>query len=236
MQIDLFKILSELKLNLKQIQKIALYRQELARFNQKFSLISRQPATTGLTAEVLGILDSVVAGQILLERALPSPIADIGSGAGFPGLILAILDLDREFWLYEINQKKAGFLEYMAYQLNLKNIKIKNIPIQQEQKALNQAVSKAFFPLLKRLELTSPAFKEGARYYHLGFLQGTALGDFPSYKVHVQQESHSSNPDQGSNKININQNWQLVSVEKYSHPPLLSERALLRTDYKVSSP
>ena len=216
MQIDLLKIFSELNLKPQQIKQIELYRQKLTCFNQRFSLVSRHQPTKDKgqrTAGVLGILDSLVAGRILLDKAQPGPIADIGSGAGFPGLILAILDQDREFWLYEINKKKASFLEYMAHQLNLKNIKIKNIPIQQEKtKSLTQGVSKAFFSLSKRLECTKQVFKEGGCYYHLQSL---------SYKKEWDTMS-----------IHLKARWDLVSAEKYSYLPWLSRRVLLRIDKK----
>ena len=155
-------LLSKLNLKTAQIQKLDLYRQELTHFNQKFALVSRRLAGGGDTAGELALLDSVVAGQLLLKKALmPGPIADIGSGAGFPGLVLAVLNPDREFWLYEVNQKKVGFLEHIAWKLNLKNIQVKNIPIQEEKTPLNQGVSKAFFSLSKRLELTKSVLKKG---------------------------------------------------------------------------
>ncbi len=218
------KILQELNLKPHQIQKLDLYIQKLRHFNQKFSLISRRrvagdkvDATPDqappLSAEISALMDSVVAGQLLLKKARPGPMADIGSGAGFPGLVLALLDLDREFWLYEVNRKKTGFLEYMACQMNLKNIKIKNMPIQEEKpKSLNQGVSKAFFSLSKRLDLTKAVFKEGACYYHLQSL---------SYKKEWDKRP-----------AHIKHCWDLISAEKYSHRPHLSERVLLRTDRK----
>ena len=167
------------------------------------------------------VVDSLVAGRLLLKKALPGPIADIGSGAGFPGLVLALLDPDREFWLYEVHKKKAGFLEHITWKLNLKNVKVKNIPIQEEKPdSLNQAVSKAFFSLPKRLELTKSIFKggthldggtrpdEGARYYHLQSLA-------------YEREWAKLSP-------RLKRAWTLAEVEKYSHP-LFSERVLLTT-------
>ena len=195
--------ISKLKLKTHQIKKLDLYMQELSHFNQKFALVSACSS-----AGVLALLDSLVAGQLLLKKAQPGPIADIGSGAGFPGLVLAILDPDREFYLYEVHKKKASFLEHTAWKLNLKNIYVKNIPIQEEKTPLYQAVSKAFFSLSKRLELTKLVFKEGGYYYHLQSL---------AYK----KEWDNSPP-------HLKHYWSLVSAEKYSHP-LLSNRILLTT-------
>ncbi|MEN6350246.1 MAG: 16S rRNA (guanine(527)-N(7))-methyltransferase RsmG [Syntrophomonas sp.] len=51
-------------------------------------------------------------------------ILDIGSGAGFPGLILAIYCSEAEFTLLESDQKKSGFLENAIKELNLQNVRV----------------------------------------------------------------------------------------------------------------
>jgi 16S rRNA (guanine527-N7)-methyltransferase len=51
-------------------------------------------------------------------------IADVGSGAGFPGLPLAIADPDRRFCLIESTGKKAGFLRHMVEKLELPNVEV----------------------------------------------------------------------------------------------------------------
>lgn len=51
---------------------------------------------------------------------------DIGSGAGFPGLVLAILKPHVKFTLLESNNKKIGFLEMVSQELQLDNITIVN--------------------------------------------------------------------------------------------------------------
>ncbi|MDU7693628.1 MAG: 16S rRNA (guanine(527)-N(7))-methyltransferase RsmG [Helicobacter sp.] len=49
---------------------------------------------------------------------------DIGSGAGIPGIVLAIFHADIEFYLVEPNKKKCAFLHYVALELGLNNVKI----------------------------------------------------------------------------------------------------------------
>ena len=53
-----------------------------------------------------------------------SKILDLGTGAGFPGLVLAILFNNISVTLVESNQKKCGFLEYMCNELNLNNVNV----------------------------------------------------------------------------------------------------------------
>jgi 16S rRNA (guanine527-N7)-methyltransferase len=61
-------------------------------------------------------------------EALPflpqGPIADIGSGAGFPGVPLAIASPERRFTLVETRRKRASFLATAAARLGLENAKV----------------------------------------------------------------------------------------------------------------
>jgi 16S rRNA (guanine527-N7)-methyltransferase len=51
-------------------------------------------------------------------------VADVGTGAGFPGLPLAIADLDRRYTLVESTGKKATFVRHVAAVLNLPNVDV----------------------------------------------------------------------------------------------------------------
>ncbi|RDU57498.1 16S rRNA (guanine(527)-N(7))-methyltransferase RsmG [Helicobacter sp. MIT 99-5507] len=49
---------------------------------------------------------------------------DIGSGNGFPAILLAILKQDCKFYLTEPNNKKSAFLNHIAIKLELENVEI----------------------------------------------------------------------------------------------------------------
>ncbi len=51
-------------------------------------------------------------------------VLDLGSGGGFPGLVLALLKPDQQWILVERNQKKANFLRYCKQDLQIKNARI----------------------------------------------------------------------------------------------------------------
>jgi len=51
-------------------------------------------------------------------------VADVGTGAGFPGLPLAIADLDRRYTLVESTGKKATFVRHVAAVLQLPNVDV----------------------------------------------------------------------------------------------------------------
>jgi len=196
-----------LSLNSSQAKALEVYLKELNHFNKTIPLYSRRQKDN-FCQEM--ILDSLLAGSILLKDCSHRIIADIGSGAGFPGIVLAVLDPLREFWLFEPNRKKAAFLEYAGWKMNLKNIQVRDIPIQQEKTALNCTVSKAFLSLHQRLTLTRTVFEQGAYYYHL---QSSGWEkQWQKSPAHIQAE------------------WRIKAVKQYKHPLFSTKRVLLRTD------
>ena len=54
----------------------------------------------------------------------PSSILDVGTGAGFPGLILAIAYPEVQTVLCEPRKKRAMFLKYVAMELELFNVEV----------------------------------------------------------------------------------------------------------------
>ncbi|WP_187647254.1 16S rRNA (guanine(527)-N(7))-methyltransferase RsmG [Nitrosophilus labii] len=75
---------------------------------------------------------------------------DIGTGAGFPGLILAFALKDTEFLLVEPRNKRAAFLNYIVATLELKNVKVEKkrveeLPAEPFDLITSRAVAKTFF-------------------------------------------------------------------------------------------
>ena len=85
-------------------------------------------------------------------------MVDIGSGAGFPGLIIAILAKDRKIplkiRLIEKSPKKVKFLKDVIAKLKL-DVKVSNENILEQDNELNEdlIISRAFKPLKIILEL-----------------------------------------------------------------------------------
>ena len=76
-------------------------------------------------------------------------IADMGSGAGLPGLVLAVADPERQFWLMESAGKKARFLTHASGELGLANVhvyhgRIENFPV---SAPFDTVVTRALAPL-----------------------------------------------------------------------------------------
>ena len=85
---------------------------------------------TNLTAirEEKAIIEKHFLDSLLLQNLLKEEdktLIDIGTGAGFPGMMLAIFNEDKKFILLDSVRKKTDFLVLVKSELNLKNIEIK---------------------------------------------------------------------------------------------------------------
>ncbi len=83
----------------------------------------------------------------------PGTIADIGSGAGFPGLVLALLGV-KNITLFERNTKKAGFLQEVIREFALP-VEILNLTAEEYQGApFDVITARALAPLEELLTLS----------------------------------------------------------------------------------
>jgi 16S rRNA (guanine527-N7)-methyltransferase len=92
---------------------------ELEQGNKQFNLTAIRDRPGMLTKHVLDSLS--IQPYLRGER-----LADVGTGAGFPGLALAIVNPQRRFTLIEATGKKARFVEQTAERLGLANVLIVN--------------------------------------------------------------------------------------------------------------
>ena len=85
----------------------------------------------------------------------PSSILDVGTGAGFPGMILAIAYPTVRTVLCEPRQKRASFLKYVAMELELNNVEVVKKRVEQyESEAFGLISSRAVTDTKMLLELT----------------------------------------------------------------------------------
>jgi 16S rRNA (guanine527-N7)-methyltransferase len=96
-------------------QQIDALLDELERWNQKVNLTAIRDRSEMVTSHI----DDSLAAQPLLRG---TRILDVGTGAGFPGLPLAIVEPDREFHLIDSNNKKIQFVQHVAGLLGLDNV------------------------------------------------------------------------------------------------------------------
>ena len=99
------------------ISRFELYIGLLKRWNEAFNLVSKNDL---VHVESRHLLDSV---RLVSYMANEGSLIDIGSGAGFPGLPLAIAT-DLDVTLVERSQKKATFLNQVKLELELNSLEV----------------------------------------------------------------------------------------------------------------
>ena len=126
------------------INKLKEFSRELLNYNGRYNLISKN---TEKSIWIRHILDSA---QLLsfIDFSNQHNLADLGSGGGFPGLVLAICNTNSKFHvkLYEKSPVKREFLNNMIKKFNL-NAKVEE-NVYSEEISTNYITCRAF----KKLE------------------------------------------------------------------------------------
>jgi 16S rRNA (guanine527-N7)-methyltransferase len=123
----------------------------LREWNPKINLVS--PKTLS-ELETRHIADSAQLMEYLPKAS--TTIADVGTGGGFPGLVLAILCPHHTFILIESDARKAAFLRTVVQELQLQNTTIKNQRVEdiELQPKASIVTARAFAPLERLLPQT----------------------------------------------------------------------------------
>ena len=124
---------------------------ELARWNEQFNLTGIKTQPQMLTHHLLDSL--AVNADLAGER-----IADVGTGAGFPGLPLAVANPQRHFTLIDSTAKKLRFVARAVELLHLKNVSVLHARVEQMRPAtpFDTVVARAFAPLPRLLQTVAP--------------------------------------------------------------------------------
>ena len=113
-------------------------------------------------AAIKHVVDSVLPWR-LFQGA--DHVADAGSGAGFPGIPLALVLPETRFTLLESTQKKAHFLESAVRELKLPHVEVRAARAEEWLNTHRVAIvtARAVAPLHRAASLFAPALRGGAR-------------------------------------------------------------------------
>ncbi len=146
------------------VDRFSQYLERLLDANTRFNLTAIRDPDQAWTRH---ILDSLTLMPMLAALDAAEPIADVGSGGGAPGLVLAIALPELRFTLIESTGKKARFLEETADALGLSNVGILTSRAEDAGRdaALRDhyaaATARALGPLRVALELVMPLVRPG---------------------------------------------------------------------------
>ena len=129
--------------NARQIDAFITYLEELKKWNKAYNL-------TGLKTDrdiiIKHFLDSILFAKALPPEALT--LADIGSGAGFPGIPIKIMLPHLTVFLIEPTQKKVVFLRHLCNKLQLENLVIMDKRIEEVKELhVDAAVTRALYSI-----------------------------------------------------------------------------------------
>lgn len=123
-------------------EQLLAYVALLAKWNRVYNLTSVRKPQDMLTRH---ILDSLV----VLPFVKGARVLDVGTGAGLPGLVLAIARPDWQLVLLDSSGKKLRFVRQCVTELGLGNVQVENVRIEEYRPdaGFNTIISRAFSSL-----------------------------------------------------------------------------------------
>ena len=171
---------------------------ELGQWNRAFNLTAIEDREAMVATH---LLDSLAAhGDLAGER-----VADLGTGAGFPGLPLAVVNPQRQFTLIDATAKKVRFVAHAARTLGLSNVHAMHARAEtmHPEQSFDTIVARAVAALPELAQLALPLSRPGTRLL--------------AYKGRRPDAELAQLPTQ----------WQLAGVRTLSIPGLDAERCLV---------
>ena len=88
-------------------------------------------------------------------------VADVGSGAGFPGIVVALLRPDLEVALIEIMERRMDWLGDVVNELALDNVPLQRARAEDVKERFDAVTARAVANLTKLVRLTAPLLRQG---------------------------------------------------------------------------
>ena len=181
-----------------QLAKLVAHLDLLDDWNTRMNLTAIRDRPSQLTKHLLDSL--TVLPYLQGER-----IADVGSGAGFPGIPLAIVEPHRHFTLIESTGKKCRFLEHVRDTLELRNVEVVQSRAEsyKPEVRFDTVIARAVGPVADLVKAAGPLVVGGGRLLAM-------KGRYPEAELAA--------------KLN---GWKVASVHPLTVPGLGEERHLV---------
>ena len=162
---DFINSTSELNIDIneKKLEMLEKYYQLLEEENKKYNLTA---ITNKEDVYLKHFYDSLTLSKIIKLNS--QTLCDIGTGAGFPGLVLKIIFPNLKVTLVDATEKKCNFLKIVIKELELKEIEVINERAEIYSKTVREkydiVTSRAVAPLKHLLEYSIPLVKVNGNY------------------------------------------------------------------------
>ena len=150
-----------------QMQQLLQFVELLQKWNKTYNLTAIEDPQDIINKHIVDSLS-------ITNHLVGKKIIDVGSGAGLPGIPLAIVCTDKQFVLLDSNVKKTRFIKQASIEIGLKNIQVVHQRVEQylPNQTFNTLISRAFASsnkLLDRCELILKSLdKKGRIIFMLG--------------------------------------------------------------------
>lgn len=143
-----------------QSQQLLRYLNELALWNKKFNL-------TAITAPHDMLVKHVFDSMSVLPHLPTGSLLDVGTGAGLPGVIIAICQPERQVTVLDSNSKKIRFIRQVVANLHLKNVSPEHLRIEAAAPLapFDVITSRAFASLVDFTEVCAPLLSETGQLF-----------------------------------------------------------------------
>ena len=134
-------------------ERLARYLDEIELWNPRLKLV----AASGRELVVRHLLDSLAGASVLAAAGFlraGSRVADAGSGAGLPGIPIALVHPDVSVDLVERSGRRAGFLRNAVAAVRAANARVVNLDVDRYEGPADLLVHRAFLPLTRALVAT----------------------------------------------------------------------------------
>ncbi len=144
------------------VDRFRFYADELLKWNARINLTGHK---TARDIVIKHFLDSLAVRPWVQDLA---SLADLGAGAGFPGLPLKLVLPHLHLTLIEPSGKKTAFLHFITAHLGLTDVAIRPVHLtpalaRQWGPQFDGVITRATFPLARYLALAAPLVKPGGR-------------------------------------------------------------------------
>lgn len=155
--------LEELKIDFtdEHVNLLETYKNQLLKWNKVFNLTSITDEQDVITKH---FMDSLSVNH---EIQGTDQVLDVGTGAGFPGMVLAIFNPGIKFHLVDGVAKKISFLDDLKGRLGLKNVLTyhKKVEDLQLDCSVDIVISRAFADITKMMDLTRHLLKFTGQFF-----------------------------------------------------------------------
>lgn len=171
---------------------LSLTENQIDKLLDYINLVQKWNKTHNLTA--ITSLDDMVRLHLLDSLSISlyiqgDRVIDVGTGAGFPGMVLAIIDPEREYYLLDSLKKRTHFLRHAANKLGVDNVTVVDSRAENYRplQKFDICVSRAFSSLKQMVEYSFQLVDDNGLFLAMkGIYPADEINALPD-NVHLEQ-------------------------------------------------